>query len=174
VTGTQITQHPSPKRTPIVVPVQLSGGHLSSANDGTFLFSNIINYHVLRLNCKGDTLVTYRANPKGYQPPDLSNRERFMKQREWAIVGVPLQLEDGILVQWFKRKSASEGRNVKWERYADLFTNEGRPLALGIPSPHIFLYSRDDLLYAVDMSPLQSDESHNPVIVIYRLANFLD
>jgi hypothetical protein len=172
--GKVLSPHPAKERAGMLMPVRLAGGQLSSASDGTLLFSCIKEYRVLRLSWNGDTLATYQASPKAYYSPDLSSPENSMKKNEWAVLGVPLDLELGVVVQWFKRKPTPDGKDFEWQRYVDLFTDEGKAVALGIPSPYVFLCSRGDLLYAVDNPSARGDESRNAAVVAYRLIEKID
>lgn len=167
--GKRLSPPRPPKMAPVTLPVRLQGGHMSLTSKGSILFSSIREYHVIEINWQGDTLRTFRAQPEGYIPPDLSSREKFLKEPNWAIVGKPLQLNDMILVQWAKRHSETDNfRDTTWKRFVDLFTLEGNEIKSAVPAPYHFLFVNNDLLYAIDFfSP--TSESSIPVILSYRL-----
>ncbi len=154
---------------PILLPVRLPGGHMSLAPDGNILFSFIREYSVVKMNWEGEVLARYRAEPPRYQPPLLSSFEESSKQSHFSIVGLPLQIDDVVLVQWFRRSVHPESKDkVEMERFADLFTLEGKPLQLAIPLPHIFLAVNSGYIFGIDADPIGSG-APNPSIVVYRL-----
>jgi hypothetical protein len=154
---------------PILLPVRLPGGHMSLTSDGEILFSFIREYDVIRINWNGEVLARYRAEAPGYQPPALNSLEESTKQQHFSIVGLPLQIDDVIVVQWFRRSvHPNDKENVQIERYADVFTVEGEPLQLAIPLPHIFLSVRDEYIFGINVEPIGSG-AFNPSIVVYRI-----
>lgn len=156
-------------RTAVMIPIVLPGGHLSLAPDNTILYSSLKKYEVLRLNWHGDTLQVYTAAPPGYIAPDMHSRENFVRQREWSIVGLPLQVNEMVLVQRLHRKSAANQTNgATYEYWLDLFTKSGESIQHSIPAPGSFLLVKDDLLYAIDTAPIEH-EAGNPAIAVYRL-----
>lgn len=167
--GKRITELQKPHVSQVTLPVRMQGGQMSQTSQGSILFSGIRNYFVVELDWQGDTLTVYQADPPGYSPPDLSSRQRFMKQASWAIVGKPLQLHDMVLIQWAKRSGEmTKPAEASWKRYVDLFTPEGKQITLAIPAPVSFLFVNEGLLYGIDDSKMKTGVD-NPSIVAYRL-----
>jgi hypothetical protein len=166
ITGQKLSNHPALPATAVVMPLQIAGGQMSLADDGNILFSFLKKYEIVKMNWQGETLITYTASPPGYIAPDLSSREALMKQSVWALVGLPLQVRDRILVQWSLRDVRETGE-TSWKRFVDLFMTDGNPIQLAIPAPEYFLLAKSDLLYSVTDNAIQ--ESGNPAIIVYRL-----
>lgn len=153
----------------IFAPVRLPGGHMSLSSDGNILYSYVREYNVVKLNWRGEELANFHANPPGYQAPDLTSMENSMKQSHWSFVGLPLQINNLILVQWFRRRVQVDNQNeVVLDRFADLFTLQGKPIQLAIPIPNVFLLAKNGRLYGINTEPVRTGAT-NPSIVVYRL-----
>lgn len=169
ISGKPITAHPETRPPGILMPVDIPGGQLSLAADGNILFSRPTRYQTVKINWRGDTLAIYSAKPLGYQAPDLGSRESIERQRAWSLMGPPLQLDTLILVQRLRKPDDSQkNQDGRWECFIDLFSSQGRPIQLGMPSPRLFLYAKEEKLYGVDATaPERGDR--NPAIVVYRI-----
>jgi hypothetical protein len=153
----------------VYAPVLLSGGHMSLSDDGYILFSYIREYSVVKLDWNGAKLQEFKASPPGYNAPELSSVEAAAGQMTWSVVGLPLQIENLIFVQWYKRRVQLDQRDkVEVDRFADLFTIEGKPIQLALPIPNVFLLAKNGLLYGVSTEPIRAGAT-NPSIVVYRL-----
>ncbi len=166
VAGEKLTSRPAVPTTAVVMPLQIAGGQISLAPDGNILFSFLKKYEIVKMNWQGEILTSYTASPPGYIAPDLSSREALMKQSEWAVVGLPLQVQDKILVQWSARDVKETGE-TSWKHFVDLFTVDGNPIKLAIPAPNYFLMAKDELLYSLTEDSVY--ESSNPAIIVYQL-----
>ena len=155
---------------PVILPVQIPGGHMSHIKNGNILYANIRKYEVVELNWQGDTLLIYSAKPSGYVAPDLRSRAKLKSQLAWSILVLPLQVEDMILIQRLNRRvDAQDASRIEWDKYIDVFTSAGESKYLGtISSPYTFLMAKADLLYGLDYTSLENGEN-NPSIVVYSL-----
>ncbi len=158
---------------PVFAPVLLAGGHMSLMDDGFILFSYIRSYSVVKLDWKGAKHTEFRASPPGYHAPNLQSIQAAAVQKNWSVVGLPLQVGPLILIQWFNRRmQEDDSRTAVIERFADLFTLDGRPLQLAVPLPTPFLFAQNEFLYGVAFERLET-EAVNPLIVVYRLKRSL-
>lgn len=154
---------------PVMLPVRLAGGHISLTSAGTILYASIRHYEVVELDWQGDTLRTFTAMPPGYEPPNLKAPELLNKQEQWALLRVPLQCNETVVVQWSRRKGAfANAGTATWEHFVDLYSREGNHLQLSLPVPRTFIAHRNGFLYTIDDSALERGES-NPVVAVYKI-----
>lgn len=167
--GEQISQHITKQNFPLLMPSRLPGGQVSSTSDGNLLYSSITQYNVKKLNWRGETMVNYNTKPQGFISRDLTSIEKARKQNDWALVGLPLEMNKFVLIQWFKKQiNEKYPKEVKWERYIDLFTPEGKPIQQRLSVPITFFLAQNGKLYGVDNAPMERG-AKNPSIVVYQI-----
>ena len=171
LTGKRLSPFRKTPIPPVTLPIITKGGQMALRSNGNILFSPLREYKVLELSWEGDTLSILHAEPPGYIPPDLSSRERFSQQEEWALVLKPIVLGDMVLIQWASRRGLSEASGTSnWQRYVDLYDSKGRLVQPAIPAPALFMFARSDRLYAI---PSTESENQNPSIAIYTLKRYI-
>jgi len=149
----------------IALPVKLSAGNLSQTADGNLLYSPIRQYRVVKFNWQGEILQTFAEPSSLYKAPNLHSPEALMKSRDWALVLLPLQVGDLVLVQWRAQQKLSLPDGSKTSLFFDLYSADGRVLQSAIPSPEFFYAAKGDTLYGVDMDT----ESGEPIILLYQI-----
>ena len=166
--GRRVNANMRPKQTAFVIPFHLPGGHMSLTAAGDILFSSLRSYDVVKMSFSGDTLATYSAKPTGYVPPNVPSREKYMAQTDWSVVGLPLELQDVVLIQRYRRQT-SDWKPTEWTFLVDVFTESGELLQAGISSPAALKFAKDGLLYAISIEPIDKG-ADNPAILVYSLS----
>ena len=141
--------------------------HISQTPDGHILYSTVKEYPVTRMTWDGTVLATYEADSPSYGPLEYPPGAQVVSIQEiyktWTPILRPLAVADHVLVQ---RKKVDFENGTYY--YGDLFTMDGAPIQLAIELPMQFYAAENDLLYAIDTTPVDEGED-NPYIVVYRL-----
>ena len=142
--------------------------HLSLTPEGNILYSPVKRYEVQEMGWDGSIRVTYAAEPPGYFPMVISNRQSATDDLNKSTqISRPLVVGDYVLVQRRRnRDEPQEGMIV----HIDAFQRDGALVQMDIISPAIFIYAADDELFAIDTTPVDEGEL-NPSIVVYQLKN---
>ena len=150
------------------IPVMMGGSflHMSLTPEGRILHSPIKSYEVVEMEWDGSIVATYKADPPGYFPMEITSRESAMEELNRATrIMRPLIVGDFVLVQ--RDRNGPDNTRI---RHIDLFKRDGALVQMDIESPATMDYSDGDELYAIDATPVDEGEL-NPYIVVYRLKN---
>ncbi len=157
---------PWPPDPPIPVMIGGSFQHLVLTPEGRILYSPVKSYEVLEMEWDGSIVVTYKAEPPGYNPMVITNRESALEDlNKSSRIFRPLIVGDLVLVQ--RDRNGPDNTRI---RHIDLFERDGTLVRMDIESPVYFIYAEDDELYAIDTTPVDEGEL-NPSIVVYQLKN---
>ena len=150
------------------IPVMMGGSylHMSLTPEGRILYSPVKSYEIHDMEWDGSIVATYKAEPPGYFPMEITSMESASEELNKATrIMRPLIVGDFVLVQ--RDRNGPDNTRI---RHIDLYARDGTLVRMDLETPTEFMYSDGDELYTIDATPVDEGEL-NPYIVVYRLKN---